>query len=258
MQKIKQFGQHFLKNLDIAQNIADSLQLNPNNQQVVIEIGPGEGVLTQFLLKKPDINLYLVEIDNRLPPILAAKFKAIENKIINKDFLQINLQKINNQQELLIVGNFPYNISSQIVFKIIDNRQQVSQMVGMFQREVAQRIVAPHGSKTYGVLSILTQIYYTTEYLFDVDKNEFSPPPQVQSAVIRLKRTMQYEHQINNIETFIKIVKAAFNQRRKKLSNALSQFKFNIQILPNNIFDKRAEQLSIAEFINLSNAIQLN
>lgn len=190
MQKIKQFGQHFLKNLDIAQNIADSLQLNPNNQQVVIEIGPGEGVLTQFLLKKPDINLYLVEIDNRLPPILAAKFKAIENKIINKDFLQINLQKINNQQELLIVGNFPYNISSQIVFKIIDNRQQVSQMVGMFQREVAQRIVAPHGSKTYGVLSILTQIYYTTEYLFDVDKNEFSPPPQVQSAVIRLKRTM--------------------------------------------------------------------
>lgn len=256
MKKLKSFGQHFLRNQSVAQSIVDALPITPQ-KQLVFEIGPGEGVLTQYLVKRPDIDLRVVEIDNRLPELLLRRFPMLEGNIIHQDVLKVHFEDFApNNQPFSIIGNFPYNISSQILFKLLDYKDQATQMIGMYQHEVAQRIASTPKSKVYGILSVLAQAYYTAEYLMMVDAREFDPPPKVQSAVVRLQRTDKYENDILDQKVFKQVVKQAFNQRRKKLSNALSGIDFDEAKLPKGIFDLRAEQLSVGDFILLSNLVQ--
>ncbi|MGB1242337.1 MAG: 16S rRNA (adenine(1518)-N(6)/adenine(1519)-N(6))-dimethyltransferase RsmA [Chitinophagales bacterium] len=249
MKKIKSLGQHFLKDQDIAQRIVASLQLEENTPTTVVEIGPGEGVLTQYLVKLQNIELFVIELDRRLPTFLLKKFPTLKEHIIHQDVLKVNFETFFNQS-FLVIGNFPYNISTQIVFKILEYRDQIPQMVGMFQKEVALRIAAQPGSKTYGVTSVLTQFYYDVEYLFEVSNECFVPPPKVQSAVIRLKRHTRFEDK--NYKKVRRVVKQAFGQRRKKLSNALKGIQFEENTFFDTIKDKRAEQLSISDFVTLS------
>lgn len=256
MKKLKSFGQHFLRNQSVAQSIVDALPVTPQ-KQLVFEIGPGEGVLTQYLVKRPDIDLRVVEIDNRLPELLLRRFPMLEGNIIHQDVLKVHFEDFApNNQPFSIIGNFPYNISSQILFKLLDYKDQATQMIGMYQHEVAQRIASTPKSKAYGILSVLAQAYYDAEYLMMVDAREFDPPPKVQSAVVRLQRTDKYEKDILDQKVFKQVVKQAFNQRRKKLSNALSGIDFDETKLPKGIFDLRAEQLSVLDFILLSNLVQ--
>ena len=250
MKKIKSLGQHFLNDPDIAQRIVDSLQLEENSLTTVVEIGPGEGVLTQYLVTLPSIELYVIELDRRLPTVLLKKFPTLKNHIIHQDVLKVNFETFFEQQ-FLVIGNFPYNISTQIVFKILEYRTQIPQMVGMFQKEVAQRIAAQPGSKTYGVTSVLTQLYFDVEYLFEVSNESFVPPPKVQSAVIRLKRHKRFEEECS-YKKVRRVVKQAFGQRRKKISNALKGIQFAENSFFDTIKDKRAEQLSVADFVKLS------
>lgn len=260
MKHLKMFGQHFLNNTAIAQKIVESLanDLIMESPATVFEIGPGEGVLTQYLLdyKQSLTPLFLIEIDQRLPAVLLQKFEKQGLKteqIINESVLDINFTKFleHPQAPFALIGNFPYNISSQILFKMLDYKQNAMQMVGMFQKEVAERICAQPNSKAYGIVSVLLQAYYQAQYLFTVDKKEFTPPPKVQSAIVHLKRHYIYEAQILNYSAFAKVVKAAFSQRRKKLSNALKNNGFDIQNIPLTYLNQRAEQLSITQFIEL-------
>lgn len=257
MRKIKSLGQHFLKDEDAALNMVEALQIQSSEQQIVVEIGPGEGVLTKYLLQKKNFQLYVVELDKRLPAYLIKKFPDLKGRIIQADVLKVPFDDIfsENGQPLSfnIIGNFPYNISSQILFKILQHRDQVTQMVGMFQKEVAQRVAAKPNSKAYGILSVLIQLYYQVDYLFTIPPHSFDPPPKVQSASIRLQRITHLETQVNYDE-FAKVVKKAFSQRRKKLRNALKGFHFEETQLPADLFDRRAEQLSVEEFIVLTNA----
>ena len=256
MKKLKSFGQHFLRNQSIAQSIVDALPVTAQ-KQLVFEVGPGEGVLTQYLVQRPDIDLRVIEIDNRLPELLLHRFPMLDGKIIHQDVLKVHFEDLApNNQPFSIIGNFPYNISSQILFKLLDYKDQATQMIGMYQHEVAQRIASPPKSKAYGILSVLAQAYYSAEYLMMVDAREFDPPPKVQSAVVRLQRTDKYEKDILDQKVFKQVVKQAFNQRRKKLSNALNGIQFDEARLPKGIFDLRAEQLSVSDFILLSNLVQ--
>ncbi len=248
----KYLGQHFLNDLSIARRIVDSL-ITPPDQ--VIEVGPGMGVLTRFLIERDDINLHLVEIDTESVEYLNKHYPQIKDRLIEKDFLKINLEEIFNGP-FSIIGNFPYNISSQIFFKAFHNRHLVKSVTGMVQREVGRRIASGPGSKEYGILSVLLQSFYTIEYLFTVDENVFTPPPKVKSGVIRLTRNQVNELPCNE-KLFIQVVKAAFNQRRKTLRNSLSKINFNheaIKHLP--LFGLRPEQLSVAEFQNLASLIE--
>lgn len=257
MRKIKSFGQHFLKHPQIAEQIAQSLQLpdEPSHKAVVIEIGPGEGVLTQFLVNRAAIELFVVEIDRRLPDYLKKRFQVLEGHIIEADVLKVHFEDYIGNQPFWLIGNFPYNISSQILFKALHYRQSVKQVVGMFQKEVAQRITAKEGSKQYGILSVLMQAYFKTEYLFEVSAGSFDPPPQVQSAVVRLSPTNLYAATIQNEQNFTQTVKQAFNQRRKMLRNALQPLRFDFDRLPPALPQMRAEQISVAGFIELANAM---
>lgn len=256
VKKIKQLGQHFLHNNQIAADIVRALPIMDSTQKV-FEIGPGEGVLTQYLVQRADVDLHLVELDARLPQLLRQKFPILRDRIIEQDVLHVRFDQFASEQ-FAIIGNFPYNISSQIMFKILDYKDQVRCMVGMFQKEVAERIVSPPNSKEYGILSVLLQAYYSGEYLFTVAPHEFDPPPKVQSAVIRLVRNGQYDGLIKNERYFKTVVKTAFNQRRKKLSNALGALSFDTSQFPVAWLDRRAEQLGVAEFIQLANAWQPN
>ena len=249
----KHLGQHFLTDEVIADEIVDALQSQVNSV-AVLEVGPGMGVLTQRLLRFPHLQVWASEIDKESVVYLANHFPAIENRLLNEDFLEMNFKNI-FQSEFAIIGNFPYNISSQIVFKILDNVSQIPMMVGMFQKEVAERICAKPGGKDYGIISVLTQAYYHTEYLFTVPPHVFDPPPKVESGVMRMvRKTTQLPVPIGKLK---KVVKTAFNQRRKKLRNAVSVFGLSDAHL-GEFAAKRAEELSLEDFIQLVNLIELN
>ena len=245
----KSLGQHFLNDISIAKKIVESL----SSCQNILEIGPGTGILTQFLIKKNN-NLKLVEIDNESVSYLISELKIDKNIIYNQDFLNLNLSKLFENNNFSIIGNFPYNISSQIVFKIIENRKLIPEMCGMFQYEVAERICENEGSKKYGIISVITQAFYETKLLFEVSNNFFSPPPKVNSAVILLKRKKNLKIDCDE-KLFFKIVKLSFHQRRKTLRNSLKQINLSENLREHTIFDKRPEQLSVDQFIDLTNLI---
>lgn len=247
----KHLGQHFLKNDAIAAQIADSL--TGEGYDTVVEIGPGTGVLTQFLQKREE-DLFVVEIDTESVEYLHANFDMRFDHIMEADFLQMNLADKFGKQ-LAVVGNFPYNISSQIIFKVLDQKELVPEVVGMFQKEVAERIVAGPGSKTYGIISVLTAAFYEGEYLFTVEPEEFNPPPKVRSGVIRLRRKPEGELGCDHSKLKM-VVKTAFNQRRKTLRNALKSVNLPEEVTRGELFNKRAEQLSLQDFINITNALQ--
>jgi 16S rRNA (adenine1518-N6/adenine1519-N6)-dimethyltransferase len=250
---LKALGQHFLRSDDTALQIVQALQplhLADN----ILEIGPGLGVLTQHLKKIPGKTLFLSEMDRRIISKLKTEDHFPENQILEGDFLKMPLQQYINGPFLLI-GNFPYNISSQILFKMLDHLDLVPLMVGMFQKEMALRVVAKHGNKDYGVISVLVQLYYDCEYLFELPPEAFDPPPKVFSSVIRLTR--KTGDTTFNPKLIKQVVKAGFNQRRKKLSNALASVPgAKDAAIALNFADKRAEQLSVADFILLSNQIE--
>jgi len=240
----RNLGQHFLNDKNIAKEIVESLQANNVNK--VLEIGPGMGVLTQFLLKKDQFETSVVEIDRESVDYLNQYYPELKERIISADFLRLNLG-LYFQEPFAIIGNFPYNISSQIFFKVLEYHNQIPEVVGMLQKEVAERLAAPPGSKTYGILSVFLQAYYNIEYLFTVHENVFTPPPKVKSGVIRLTRNETIKLNCDE-KLFRGIVKMAFNQRRKTMRNSLKSLIKNDEQKSNPIFDKRPEQLGVADF----------
>lgn len=247
----KSLGQHFLNDIWLAEQIVASLQDSaPEN---VLEIGPGQGVLTQFLLKG-NYNFKTIEIDDSLPAYLLKKYPALEGKLVHFDFLKARMDRFFDDEEFTVIGNFPYNISSQIVFKILKHKELVPELVGMFQKEVAERIIAGPGSKTYGVISVLTQAFYSGELLFSVPPSSFDPPPKVDSAVIRLRRKESL-HLDCDESLFTSIVKTAFRQRRKMLRNTLKIFIRPGTELPEEVLTNRPEQLSVQDFIDITKKI---
>jgi 16S rRNA (adenine1518-N6/adenine1519-N6)-dimethyltransferase len=237
----KSLGQHFLKDENISRNIVSALTKYSFHQ--LLEIGPGAGALTKFLLQLNDIDFKAIELDEEKIEYLLQTYPSIKNKIIHKDFLKADVPF---EGSFAAVGNFPYNISSQILFKILEWKEHVPVVIGMFQKEVAQRIAAKPNNKIYGILSVLVQAFYDVEYLFDVAPSSFNPPPKVMSGVIALNRKQEILN-ITNEKDFFLLVKTGFNQRRKKLRNAVRNL-FSDDILQDEIFDKRAEQLSIEDF----------
>ncbi|GJH40923.1 ribosomal RNA small subunit methyltransferase A [Capnocytophaga sp. HP1101] len=243
----KHLGQHFLKDLNIAQKIADTLSLK--GYKKVVEIGAGMGVLTQFLLKK-DVDVHIVEIDKESVAYLEANYPALRGKIIADDFLKYDVAGY-LAEPFAIIGNFPYNISTQIVFKLLELREYVPEFSGMFQKEVAERICEHEGSKTYGILSVLVQTFYDASYLFTVSEGVFNPPPKVKSGVIRLVRKTDF-HLDCDEALFFTVVKMAFNQRRKTLRNSLKPLLTDENLKQDPIFDKRPEQLPWQEFVKIT------
>ena len=253
----KALGQHFLTDLNIARKIATSLSGGtPENPDKVLEVGCGMGVLTQFLLQRDDIVTYGAEIDGESVEYLHAHYPDFAERLTEGDFLKMDLEATYGQR-LKIIGNFPYNISSQIFFKVLENRDIVPECVGMIQREVAVRLAEPPGSKEYGILSFLLQAWYDIEYLFTVGEKVFNPPPKVKSAVIRLTRN-NTEHLECDETLFIKVVKASFGQRRKMLRNSLKAAFGNFGGAEHRFFTMRAEQLSVADFVELTNWVSEN
>lgn len=240
----KNLGQHFLKDNEIALQIVESLQ--NKNRNKVLEIGPGMGVLTQFLLQNESFETSVVEIDRESVEYLNQHFPELKDRIISDDFLRLNLNKYFDEP-FVIIGNFPYNISSQIFFKVLEYKDQIPEVVGMLQKEVAERLAAGPGSKAYGILSVFLQAYYDIEYLFSVDEDQFTPPPKVKGGVIRVTRN-KTEHLNCDEKLFKSVVKMAFNQRRKTMRNSLKTMIQNDELKANPIFDKRPEQMSVAEF----------
>ncbi len=248
----KHLGQHFLTDKNIAAKIVNSL----NSEGQVLEVGPGMGILSDFLLQKPELDVFLVDIDTESYQFLQKKYPQLGEKLINADFLQMDFDAVFTGT-FSIIGNFPYNISSQILFKVLDNRNKVPEVVGMFQKEVAERCTAKPGSKEYGILSVFLQAYYKVEYLFTVKAGVFNPPPKVLSGVMRLSRNEIKELNCDE-KLFWQVVKAGFNQRRKTLRNALSSL-INKEKMPEEpLLDLRAERLSVGDFVRLTNLIQEN
>lgn len=266
--KPKKFlGQHFLKDLSIAKDIADTVDAYPDIP--VLEVGPGMGVMTQFLIQKPR-TIKVVEIDFESVEYLRKNFPQLEENIIEDDFLKMHLEKTFEGQPFVLTGNYPYNISSQIFFKMLDYKDLIPCCTGMIQKEVAERIAAGPGSKTYGILSVLIQAWYSVEYLFTVHEHVFNPPPKVKSAVIRMTRNSTTDLGCNE-RLFKQVVKSTFNQRRKTLRNSIRPVladadnkalqggftpKDHGHFLSQEIFNKRPEQLSVADFIQLTNAVE--
>ncbi|MFC2137898.1 16S rRNA (adenine(1518)-N(6)/adenine(1519)-N(6))-dimethyltransferase RsmA [Bacteroidota bacterium] len=242
----KYYGQHFLTDQSIAERIVNSLNPSLN---YILEIGPGKGVLTQYLVKKD--NLYVIEIDEECAHHIKLNYPELNDRLFTEDFLKFDFEKIPSSQ-FAIIGNFPYNISSQIFFKILENKDQVIEVVCMLQKEVAQRIVSPPGNRDYGILSVLLQSYFNIEYLFTVKPGSFFPPPKVYSGVIRLTRNENIKLDCDD-KLFFKVVKTSFNQRRKKLRNSLLSLTKNP--ISQEIFSKRPEQLHYTDFINITNLI---
>ena len=245
----KHLGQHFLKDESISKQIALSISYNADNFKI-IEVGPGTGALTKFLLeRKQPIIAY--EVDKESVAYLALNYPDLE--VRNEDFLKLDFTEFANQK-IVVVGNFPYNISSQILFKILEEKQVVQELVGMFQKEVATRVVQQPGTKSYGILSVLIQAYYYVEYLFTVDEHVFNPPPKVKSGVIRIKRNALKQLPCNE-ELFKRVVKATFNQRRKMIRNTVRSF-VGSKIADHHLFTKRPEQLSVNDFVELTNFLE--
>lgn len=248
----KSLGQHFLKDLDIAQRIAETVDEYKGTP--ILEIGPGMGVLTQFLLQSGH-DLTVVELDWDSVAYLNENFPQLKNRVIEQDFLKLDLSTLFPKQ-FCVIGNYPYNISSQIFFKVLDYKDHIPCCSGMIQKEVAERMAGSPGNKTYGILSVLMQAWYDIEYLFTVPEHVFNPPPKVKSAVIRMTRNKTMNLDCNE-KLFKTVVKTGFNQRRKTLRNSLkSLLRQDTQITSLPIFDKRPEQLSVAQFIELTNLIE--
>ena len=247
----KHLGQHFLNDLNVAQKIADSLHHQAYKQ--VLEIGPGMGVLTQFLLQK-DSEVFVIEIDTESVVYLKTHFPLLNNHIIEGDFLKLPLNEI-FKEPFALIGNFPYNISSQILFKALEHKDIIPEITGMFQKEVAERVASQPGNKNYGIISVLLQAYYDIEYLFTVNEDVFTPPPKVKSGVIRLNRK---ENQILDCDEklFKRVVKTAFNQRRKTLRNALKSITLVDEKKAEPYLGQRAEQLSVDDFIQLTQSFE--
>ncbi|CAM3867399.1 16S rRNA (adenine(1518)-N(6)/adenine(1519)-N(6))-dimethyltransferase RsmA [Mucilaginibacter galii] len=251
----KHLGQHFLTDKNIASKIVDSLRPKGKYTQV-LEVGPGMGVLSDFLLQKADYETFLIDIDTESYNFLKKKYPQLKQRLINADFLEMDFSTIFTGS-FAIIGNFPYNISSQILFKVLDSRHQVPELVGMFQKEVAERCASKPGSKEYGILSVFLQAYYKVEYLFTVKAGVFNPPPKVLSAVIRLTRNEVPELNCDE-KLFWQVVKAGFNQRRKTLRNALSSLINKEAMTEDATLDLRAERLSVNDFVELTNRITAN
>jgi len=247
----KNLGQHFLNDKNIAFNIVDGL-LSHSKVEDILEVGPGMGVLTNYLLNATERKIWAAEIDHESILYLQKNYPKLENRLLEKSFLDLNFKDY-FQSELIVIGNFPYNISSQIVFKVLDNKELIPMLVGMFQKEVAERLSAKPGGKEYGIISVITQAYYQVDYLFIVHEDVFTPPPKVKSGVIRMTRKSEIP---NCNQVLLKtVVKTAFNQRRKKLRNAISTFGINDEQL--GLFaGKRAEELSLQDFVDLTNLVQ--
>lgn len=241
----KSLAQHFLHDESICEQIVESLSADT---KVLLEIGPGGGAITKYLIKKPFEKYVCIELDKEKVTYLTKIYPELKDRIIHDDFLQAENPF---EGKFNIIGNFPYNISTQIIFKVLDWKNDVHEVVGMFQKEVAQRIASKHGSKAYGIMSVITQCYYDVEYLFDVPPTCFNPPPKVMSGVIKLTRNNN-PYDIDDYLKFKTFVKVAFNQRRKTLRNGLKSI-LPAEKLQDDIFSKRAEQLSVAEFVDLYN-----
>ena len=245
----KYLGQHFLKDENIAAQIADSLT---GSVPHVLEIGPGMGVMTKYLLDKPELDFHAIEIDRESVDYLHSHYPSLH--VIEGDFLQLDLSTL-FPNPFAVIGNFPYNISSQILFRVYDNRNRIPELVGMFQKEVAERVCAAPGSKTYGILSVLLSAFYDIEYLFTVHEHVFNPPPKVKSAVIRMRRNSVANLDCDE-QLFTKVVKIGFNQRRKTLRNALKQLNLPLDRIDPSLLSLRAEQLSVADFVAITRVLQ--
>lgn len=248
----KRLGQHFLKDESIARDIAESISAGNRN---VLEIGAGMGVLTQFLIQNQEIDLKVVEIDEESVSYLQKHFPALGENLLADDFLALPLEKLFDAP-VTIIGNFPYNISSQILFKMLDYKDLVTELVGMFQKEVAERVAAKPGNKSYGILTVLIQAFYDVEYLFTVNEEKFLPPPKVKSAVIRILKNPDKKLHCDE-KLFKNVVKTAFNQRRKTLRNSLKSFTFAPDFVADPIFNLRPEQLSVQQFEMICQNIDL-
>ena len=254
----KNLGQHFLTDLSIAKRIADTVD-TPYSELPVLEVGPGMGVMTQYLVEKPR-PFKVVEIDRESVAYLNEHFPQLRENILGEDFLRMDLQKVFDGQQFVLTGNYPYDISSQIFFKMLDNKDLIPCCTGMIQREVALRIASEPGTKAYGILSVLIQAWYDVEYLFTVEPDVFNPPPKVQSAVIRMTRN-KVAHLDCDENLFKRVVKTVFNQRRKMLRVSLRQLFNSANPAPDGFFDheimtKRPEQLTIAQFVDLTNMVE--
>ncbi|MBO7290207.1 MAG: 16S rRNA (adenine(1518)-N(6)/adenine(1519)-N(6))-dimethyltransferase RsmA [Bacteroidaceae bacterium] len=251
----KRLGQHFLVDLSIAKDIADTVDVCPN--MPILEVGPGMGVLTQFLIEK-ERPLKVVEIDEESVSYLCKNLPQLqENNIIPDDFLKMHLDRLFDGGQFMLIGNYPYNISSQIFFKMLDNKEYIPYCSGMIQKEVGERLAAKPGTKAYGILSILIQLWYDVEYLFTVNENVFSPPPKVKSAVVLMRRNTRTALECDEV-LFKKIVKGTFNQRRKKLRNSIQQIVGKeSEFLSDPVLEKRPEQLSLEDFIELTKKVEL-
>jgi 16S rRNA (adenine1518-N6/adenine1519-N6)-dimethyltransferase len=249
----KHLGQHFLTDKNIAEKTVNSLQQTDKYSQV-LEVGPGMGILSDFLLQKKGLEVFMIDIDTESFQFLKKKYPEVGDRLINGDFLALNFKDV-FPAKLGIIGNFPYNISSQILFKVLENRDKVVEVVGMFQKEVAERCTTKAGSKEYGILSVFLQAYYKVEYLFTVKAGVFNPPPKVLSAVIRLTRN-ETEKLDCDEKLFWQVVKAGFNQRRKTLRNALSSLINKEAMVAEPMLDLRAERLTVEDFVRLTNVIE--
>ena len=251
----KRLGQHFLVDLSIAKDIADTVDVCPT--MPILEVGPGMGVLTQYLIEKGR-QLKVVEIDEESVTYLCKNLPQLpEENIIPDDFLKMHLDRLFDGEQFMLIGNYPYNISSQIFFKMLDYKEYIPYCSGMIQKEVGERLAAKPGTKAYGILSILIQVWYDVEYLFTVHENVFSPPPKVKSAVVLMKRNTRTALECDE-QMFKKIVKGTFNQRRKKLRNSIQQIVGKeSELLGDPVLDKRPEQLSLEEFIELTKKVEL-
>lgn len=252
----KNLGQHFLIDLNVAKAIADTVDACPGIP--VLEVGPGMGVLTQYLMEKPR-ELNVVEIDRESVAYLHQHFPMLDGRVVEGDFLRMDLEKLFDGRQFVLTGNYPYDISTQIFFKMLEYKHLIPCCTGMIQREVAQRIASPAGNKAYGILSVLIQAWYDVEYLFTVDEHVFNPPPKVKSAVIRMTRN-NVEHLDCNEVLFQRVVKTVFNQRRKMLRVSLRQLFPQGQVsdtfFQSDIMTRRPEQLSIQEFVELTNRVE--
>ena len=251
----KHLGQHFLTDKNICKKIANELSSEPTYKKA-LEIGPGMGALTEFLLQKENVELSVMEIDSESIEYLKEHFKQLEDRIFENDFLKVDLQKIMGTEPFALVGNFPYNISTQILFKALEYRNQIPEVVGMFQKEVAERVAEQPGTKKYGIISVLLQAFYDIRYCFTVNENVFNPPPKVKSGVIALTRNSRSDLGCNE-KLFFQVVKTAFNQRRKTLRNSLKPLLNGVDVT-GDFFQLRPERLSVEEFITLTKLIEQN
>lgn len=254
VQPKKHLGQHFLIDKNISRKIAATFSRFQGVKNV-LEIGPGKGAITQFFLEEDDINLHVIELDHESIEYLKLYFPKLEGKIHQADFLKLDFSTIYGDQPFAVVGNFPYNISSEILFKCLENRNQIPEIMGMFQRELAERIAESPGSKQYGILSVMLQTYYDIENCFTVSETVFNPPPKVKSSVIRCTRNHRNQLPVNE-SLHERVVKATFNQRRKTVRNGLKSV-VDVQLLPDHPFLKqRAEKLTVEDFIELTSLVE--